>query len=233
MKRFLLFLGGNLLLASLTQAQVGVRVGANLLNFNTSASDGARPSTSSRLGYQAGIYYQQPLTKRFSLVPEVQFSSEQAQVNADNYRNAQNYSLSNYRLHLSYLNVPVLLRFALGRVYFEAGPQASLLVGGRGSGQGSYLVGGDVGGNYAIDQSATDRFRRLQYGACVGIGVSLPAGLGLSVRAYQGFTSMNQATYSQDRAAIPYWDGDMHRQTLQASLTYQLASRYKLAIIKI
>lgn len=233
MKRFFLFLGSSLLAAGFAQAQVGVRAGTNLLNLKTSAADGARPSASGRLGYQAGIYYQQPLTTHLALVPEVQFSREQSQVTNDAYYNAENYSRSDYRLRLSYLNVPILLRYTLGKVHFDAGPQVTWLVGGRGTGQGSYLVGGDVGSSYVIDQSATDRFPRRHFGACLGVGVSLPAGLGLDVRAYQGFTSIDYTTYSSgDRAAIPLV-GDTYRQTLQASLTYQMASRYKLSVIKL
>jgi hypothetical protein len=225
MKRFLLFLGSNMLVASLAHAQVGVRAGTNLLNLNTSTTDGSSFSTSGRFGYQAGVYYQQPLTKHFALVPEVQFSREQSQVAADNYRNADNYSLSSYRLRLSYLNVPVLLRYTVGRLHFDAGPQASWLLGGQGTGQGSYLVGGDAGGKLTVDQAASDRFRRFHLGACVGIGVSLPAGLGLDVRASQSFTSIRRNTYWQVPEAISLPDNTIYRQTIQASLTYQLASR--------
>ena len=225
MNRFLLFLGSNLLVASLAHAQVGVRAGTNLLNLNSSPTDGSSFSASSRFGYQAGIYYQQPLTKRLALVPEVQFSRERSQVAVDNYRNAGNYYLSSYRLGLSYLNVPVLLRYTLGRVHIDAGPQASWLLGGQGTGQGSYLVGGDVRGDFTINQAAADRFRRFHLGACVGIGVSLPAGLGLDVRASQSFTSVRRNTYWQVSSAIPLPDENIYRQTIQASLTYQLASR--------
>lgn len=214
-----------MLLAGLAQAQVGVRAGTNLLHLTTSPTDGSSFSTSSRLGYEAGVFYQQPLTKHLALVPEVQFSREQSQVAVDNYRNAGNYFLSSYHLRLSYLNVPVLLRYTLGRVHFDAGPQASWLLGGQGTGQGSYLVGGDAGGDFAIDQAASDRFRRFHLGACVGIGVSLPAGLGLDVRASQSFTSIRRNTYWQVSGAISLPDDNIYRQTIQASLTYQLASR--------
>ena len=224
MKHFLLFLGSNLLVASLAQAQVGVRAGTNLLNLRPEAA-GARPSTSNKLGYQVGVFYQQPLTKHLSLVPEVQFSREQTQVEYADVRNEQNYLRGSYDLHWSHINVPVLLRYTLGRVHFEAGPQASLLVGGRGTGQLASLSGGDILGDRNIDQAAIGRYRRVSFGASLGVGVSLPAGLGIDVRAYQGFSSINHDTPSQENTAIPYWGGAMNRQTLQASLTYQLASR--------
>jgi hypothetical protein len=45
----------------------------------------------------------------------------------------------------------------------------------------------------------------------------LPAGLGLSVRAYRGLVTLNQERSN--------FDGEYKRQSLQASLTYQLPTR--------
>lgn len=225
MKQFFLLLGGSLLFTGTANAQLGVRTGINLLNFSKEATyNDASTSTTSRVGYQVGVYYQQQLTKRLSLVPEVQFSREQVHVETASFTNPENYLRDDYRLHLSYLNVPVLLRLALGPVYLEAGPQASLLVGGRGQGQAEGLVGGDILIKRTIDQAAPERFRRFDAGGSLGIGVKLSAGLGLSVRAYQGFVALNR-NYSYRETGISYTGSKMHRQTLQAALTYQLSAR--------
>jgi hypothetical protein len=45
----------------------------------------------------------------------------------------------------------------------------------------------------------------------------LPAGLGLGVRAYRGLVTLNQEQSS--------YEGAFQRQSLQASLTYQLTAR--------
>nr|GFD09239.1 hypothetical protein [Tanacetum cinerariifolium] len=68
---------------------------------------------------------------------------------------------------------------------------------------------------------ATERYQRLDAGACVGVGVQLPAGIGLSVRAYQGLVSMDRpASYLGE--TIPGSSSKAYRQTVQGSLTYQL-----------
>ena len=236
MNRSLFFLGSSLLFTSLAHAQVGVRAGAHAVGIHTNtADDGTRTTAKSRVGYQLGVYDQQKLTRHFSLVPEVQFSREQTQVNLERYSSVQIWQGSSttlktttlqttqgeYQLNLSYVNVPVLLRFALGPIYLEAGPQASWLVGGQGKGQVIYLIGGDAYYYNEIKQAATDRFRRFDAGACVGIGVSMPAGLGLNVRAYQGFIALDKDNPYSD-LNIPYFGSKTYRQTLQASLTYQL-----------
>jgi hypothetical protein len=228
MKRFLLLLSSGLLLTGSASAQIGVRAGGNLLGFSKSDKlvGAGNVENHARLGYQVGVYYQAALSKRLSVVPEVQFSREQQRVTETSSLSLADASYaSEYRLSLSYLNVPVLLRAALGPVYLEAGPQLSVLVGGRGTGQ---TEGYSWGGGYSrsvIDQAATDRYHRVDAGFCLGVGVKLPAGLGLNVRAYQGLKQFNTAYNNDSVTPIPYSGNKEYRQTLQASLTYQLAAR--------
>jgi len=104
-----------------------------------------------------------------------------------------------------------------GPVYVEAGPQASLLLGGRQTGSEIiYSWQSPTTTGYAIDQDVTEHNRRFDIGPCLGVGLKLPAGLGVSVRAYQGLVTLNE-----ERSAA---DGKFKRQSLQASLTYQLAT---------
>ncbi len=213
MKSWLL-LSGSLLLAGPVRAQLGLRVGGNLLRI---ASDSL--TTNSRVGYQVGLFYQVPLTERVSLVPEVQLSRERVHVHSGEPSSVQ----TAYQLGFYYLNLPVLARLTLGPVYLEAGPQLSWLVGGHGKGE--LIFAGAVIGR--INQAVAERYRRFDAGPCLGIGVKLPANFGLSVRAYQGLgTMLRQDVYPYSNEAIPYAGrSTQHRQTLQASLTYQLAAR--------
>jgi hypothetical protein len=218
MKSYSLFLGGSLLLASPAYAQFGLRAGTNTMDLRLTDTRVFTPSTINRLGYQAGIYYQIPLRKRLTLVPEVQYSWERLTCTQTNY--SRSYYLPapdrQYSLWLSYLNVPVLLRVRVGRVYLEAGPQVSRLLGGR---QEGFTRVRDVATgtitSTTLEGQVTDRFRRFDVGPCVGLGVNLPAGLGVSLRAYQGVVSLTQG--SEEAEA-----GSARRQTVQVALTYQL-----------
>jgi hypothetical protein len=224
----LFLLAFSLLLATSAHAQLGLRAGGNLSGQITNPlqhlSGGNSLSTSSQLGYQLGITYRLPLSRHWALVPELQFSRERELASIRGYDPTLS-SQADYRLNLSYLNAPVLLRLVLGPVYLEAGPQASLLVGGRGQGTLTYSGPGASVITYdpVIDQAATERYQRFDAGACVGVGMQLPAGLGLSVRAYQGLITMDRA-YSYQVEAIPGSSNKAYRQTVQASLTYQLPS---------
>jgi hypothetical protein len=226
MKRLLLLLASGLLAARTAQAQIGLRVGGTWMEFSkplTQRVGAASVKTSSQFGYLVGVSYQVPLSKRFSLVPEVQFSHERQQVTVDGSSSPNIGSKSDYQLNLSYFNVPVLAQLALGPVYVEAGPQVSLLVGGRGKGVTNGYTTTSIYST-PIDQRATDRYKRFDAGLCLGIGAKLPAGLGISLRAYQGLVQVSPS-YTYDVTGIPYTATEEYRQTLQASLTYQLPKR--------
>lgn len=218
----ILLLSSSLLLTGSAYAQVGVRAGGNITGLATpQQASSPTTETNSHVGYQVGLYYQVALTKRLSLVPEVQFSRESQQVFTSNSDYLDGGFHSDHELRLSYLNVPVLLRAAVGPLYVEAGPQASLLVGGYG--RGTLLGSGFYPYSRPIDQAARERYRELDAGVSVGIGAKLPAGLGLSLRVYRGLVPIDQPSSSSD-TPIPQTGNKVYRQTAQASLTYQLAA---------
>jgi hypothetical protein len=217
MKRFLFLLGSSLFVASTAHAQFGLRVGGSLSKLRTTSGANLYNSSSSQLGYQIGVTYQLPLTTWLALVPEVQYSDERAKLSEASYAIADVSFAADSRLRLHYLNVPILVRATLGPIYVEAGPQASLLLGGRQTGTATTYSWGTYAVTRPIDQSVTEDNRRFDVGPCVGVGVKLPAGLGISVRAYGGLVTLNH-----ERSLF---DGEHQRQSLQASLTYQLPTR--------
>lgn len=214
MKQFLLLLGGGLLVASTAHAQFGLRVGGSLSKLHTTTGTNLYSNSDARLGYQVGVTYRVPLINWLSVVPEVQYSDERTTLSEVSFAIADIGFEAESRLRLHYLNVPILLRATLGPVYVEAGPQASLLLGGRQTGTITTSGWGFTGTTQPLDQPVTERNQRFDVGPCLGIGVNLPAGLGLNVRAYRGLTTLNHERN--------IFDGDHQRQSLQASLTYQL-----------
>jgi len=234
MKRLLFLLSTGLLVAGSAHAQWGVRTGGNATLF-TKVDNGQDVTTSRQLGYQVGVFYHVPLTKHLSLVPELQFSRERFDTDktvpdpllpsppTPSEYPSVDYVLgfTDYRYHqaLSYLNLPVLLRVAVGAFYVEAGPQLSLLVGGQSEGRGAVTRGGVYAFAPLFVPKATTLYQRLDAGPVVGVGLRLPAGFGLGLRSYWGLTKPTKENAPDAYASF------QRRQTLQASLTYQLAAR--------
>lgn len=225
MKRLLLVLGSSWLLTGTAHAQLGVRVGGNLARLTYTGPqqiDNPAFSTKPRLGYQVGVFYEVPLTARFSVVPEVQFCRQSLDESVQNYGATYESFDGQYRLTRSQLVVPVLAKFKVGLFYVEAGPQLTYLVGGRQTGTEEFYGFGRL--SQQVDRPASERFRRFDIGPCVGVGLALPAGIGLSVRGYWGLRHANEEPGTYTPFPITYV-GPLRQQTLQASLTYQLAAR--------
>lgn len=225
MQRFLFLLGSGLLLSPLAHAQFGLRAGGTLTHLTAKNPDFSisqtTATTDNKLGYQAGAYYQVKLGKHFSVVPEVQFSREMADLHAYRSNAADAGYHGDYRLRLNYINLPLLGRVKFGPAYLEVGPQVSLLVGG--SEKGTDVFEGWVAPiAQEVNRNATSRYRRFDVGPCVGVGVQLPAGFGVNVRGFQGLVSSARHPTTDP---FSYHQGRIFRQTLQASLTYQLAAR--------
>jgi hypothetical protein len=218
MKRLLFLLCPLLTVAGAAHAQFEVRLGGNAAKLHTTEGQVVRSNSTEQLGYQVGVTYQLPLTSFLSLVPEVQYSLERMRLYQASTLVLDASFRANTRLRLHYVNVPVLARATFGPVYVEAGPQAGLLLGGRQTGSNVVSsLGSPTPTEYEIDQGVTDNNRRFDIGPCLGVGLKLPAGLGVNVRAYQGLVTLNE-----ERSAA---DGKFKRQSLQASLTYQLPRR--------
>jgi hypothetical protein len=175
-------------------------------------SPGADPSATTGwwVGYQLGIFYELPLAHRLSLLPELSYSRENLDLNTAYYRSLATAYAGSYRLTRAYLNLPLLLRVTVGSCYIEAGPQAAYLLGGREAGH-EYHFNGGASYTQQVDRAATTCYQRFDG----GVGVKLPAGWGLSLRAYQGLRSL-----ALDRPAEAAYPGRLLRRTLQASLSY-------------
>jgi hypothetical protein len=212
----LLILASLLLLSGTVHAQLGISAGANLATLATNRSGERREANSDGgLGFQIGISHEKPLTKRVSLLPEVQYSRHNMDLQLEDYTLSDGGYASNYELQLHYLNMPILARIYLGKFYVEAGPQGSFQLAAHE--KGSETIG-TIAGSYdrGFDRPATDSYRRFDVGVCGGVGVKLPAGLALGLRTSVGFISLTDF----GKTASNY-KGNLKNQMVQASLSYQ------------
>ncbi|MCB2406729.1 porin family protein [Hymenobacter lucidus] len=215
MKRILL-LSGGLLLASAAQAQLGLRVGANVTSLTTRPDQpNVAEKATGRVGYQLGMFYEQKLSSRLSLVPEVQLSRQNTSLDISDYTISDGGYQAQYRLGLTYLQLPILLRATFGKFFVEAGPQVGYLLDAHRTGtvDMSTIAGLQ---HFTVDDRSLKGYERFDVGASAGLGVKLPAGFVLGVRGYTGFRSLTPKENSITRLRA------MKGQTVQASVSYPL-----------
>jgi len=90
----------------------GVKAG---INFAELWGDDALPESDRKVGYSLGIYATYKISKEFKIQPEIIWSLQ-----GENSKNSGRYKIS-------YINIPVMLKWTKGKFYYETGPQLGLL----------------------------------------------------------------------------------------------------------
>lgn len=104
--------------AMISAQSFGVKGGANI---STISKERSWDDTNARLGYYVGVYMHAPVNSIFSIQPEVLYNSVGVK-----YENSK----TSHTLGLDYISAPIMFQFEpIPKLYVEAGPQFSFLVG--------------------------------------------------------------------------------------------------------
>lgn len=166
----------------------GLKAGANYSNFNNANFD-----TEGLTGFHAGLIVNYTFTDKWSVQEEFLYSTQGAKVKSG-------FSLGNEDLKLSYLSVPILVKYhsKIG-LYGEIGGQANILA------------------EDAKNTGFSDFAQKIDGGAVAGLGYQFRngpvKGLGIGVRYYYGFTDVGKFSSSKINS-------DFRNSTVQASIFY-------------
>lgn len=185
----------------------GALLGANFYtltdsDFSEFEEDvGAELKSSRRVGFQIGAYLQQPLSGAFSIQPELHYI--QKGVNYELNVSDPNVDVSgDLTLRLSYLEVPVLLRYDADasrrvRPFVVAGPtfayRVACKIGVEAEGFNQVADCDDTSDGEAVADDPNDPFKKFDVGALLGIGVQTTRGrrvMSAQLRYAQGFTTV-------------------------------------------
>jgi len=172
------------------QMQFGVKVGANIsniigdhnqnINSNEYSQDGIQYTT--KIGYNGGVFITVPIKGKFSLQPELIYSSQGARfkiLDVDVSGNILNEGTGH--LNLSYVQVPLLAKFTFHhKFYVQTGPQIGLLVSAK-----EYNTGEQ---SYHVESS----FQSADIAWGIGIGYTSLSGTGFDLRYNLGLNSIDK-----------------------------------------
>jgi hypothetical protein len=159
--------------------KLGVRGGVNLSNmFVEDVSD-----ENMKVGINLGIFAKLPLTKGFSIQPELNYSSKGAKETYDNFLEGE----GEYRFNLNYIELPVLGVINLGKNFnIHAGPYIAYLA--------SVNIK-DMQDDGTIDEIAeldAENFNRVDYGLSGGLGVDI-GNFGIGARYNYGLREIGKS----------------------------------------
>ena len=202
-----LFLGAAIAMSSLTFAQqFGVKGGMNVASIS---KDGTLSDTSSKIGFNAGVFMNAPLAENFSIQPEVLYNDLGSKITYGQNDN------NSYSTNLGYISVPVMFQYnATPEFYLEAGPQFSFLVNANNKlkdGNNNILVNDWT-------KLAKDNLNTFDFGLGLGAGYYFTPQFGLTARYVAGMTKIGKDdnVYGQ-----PYKDSK--NNVFQVGLAYKFA----------
>jgi len=130
MKRILATLTVIAIFGNMASAQIhfGLKAGINSVNAYVVAPDGTKPSTSPGTGYYIGGLMKINFDNKLYFVPAIQYSYKNYTINYNDV------NLSSCKIHLNYVEIPLLLNYDFknsGNYFFiQAGPSFSVALSG-------------------------------------------------------------------------------------------------------
>lgn len=204
MKKIAFLLFTALIISFASQAQIGVKLGANLSNLAGDLQD--EDNFQNKLGFVGGITYNIPLSSDnfVSIQPELLYSQkgykrgDYTVTEIDPVTNQSQQATYEGKLNYSYLDLPILLKINAGPVFFEAGPQFSYLLSIKDNTEKTINGNGiDFEKYNRVDK---DPLAEFEVGYAAGVGVQIPLGLSLNLR-YNGSVSALAKDDNRDELA--------------------------------
>lgn len=142
------------------QPKFGIKGGINLSNLYVDDVE----DENMKVGVNVGVFAKLPVTKGFSIQPELLYSSKGAKITYNNI-----FGDGEYRFNLNYVELPVLAVFNLGKNFnIHAGPYAALLTSAN-----IKRLDNESGDVDDIADLDTDNFKRFDYGLAGGVGFDI------------------------------------------------------------
>ena len=161
------------------KAEFGIKGGLNVANQNYSG-DGA-PSPLAIIGFHVGGFADIKISEKFSIQPELLYSTQGSKFNLLVNTNGSNYDTENTFL-LSYINIPVMFKYyATEKFSLEAGPQIGFMVDSK--------LKTDVIGQ-SVTQDAKDLFESVDFGLNLGAGYDITKKISAGIRYNFGLTNV-------------------------------------------
>ena len=191
-------------------AKAGIKGGLNLSNLYVEDADDEK----ARLGWHAGFYGQLFASEAFAIQPEVNFSTKGTGVTRIDANSAQYES----NFNLSYIDIPVLAVFKLGKVAeIHAGAYWAYLLGAE-------IRNNDRNPDNEFTTVDRDNFDKWDYGLVGGIGFNLGEAAQIGVRYNYG---LNEIADSRGAKRV---FGDSKNQVAQLYLAFNLNPRPENAV---
>ncbi|SFQ41598.1 porin family protein [Hymenobacter arizonensis] len=168
MKKVILSLGLLAGVATAAQAQevrFGLKGGVNYSTITSKDDSDAE----SKIGLLGGVFANFGLSDLISIQPEVLYSQKGAQMK----------DMSDVKVKLNYIDVPVLVKVNAGGLFFEGGPQVGFLTTAKVT-------------NGSQSEDFKENVKSVDFGYAVGLGYQAESGPMIGLRYNGGISDINK-----------------------------------------
>jgi opacity protein-like surface antigen len=195
MKKTILVLALALGTISMSAQEVtfGAKAGLNLASISGDETD----DLDSRTGFHVGAVAEFALSEKFSLQPELLYSTQGAKFDESAFEQGVEVR-GETTVKLDYILLPVMAKYYLAEgLSFEAGPQLGVLVSAESEVE---LSGSFEGQTVSIIEEAdiSDEISSIDFGVNFGLGYKLENGLNFAARYNLGLSNVNDFEGSDD-----------------------------------
>ncbi|MDC8103863.1 MULTISPECIES: porin family protein [Chryseobacterium] len=176
----------------------GIKGGANSAQF----SQQQLSANNQKIGFNAGVFVNIPLSKQFSIQPEALYnqlgarsvlSSTEVTTGATTVKTQRDYKTT-----LNYVSVPVMVQFKpADNFYVEAGPEFSYFIDGKNKGENT--VTSTTNGiattqkNSVSETINKDDINKFNFGLGLGLGYYFTRNLGINARYVNSLTKIDKS----------------------------------------
>ncbi|TDX09484.1 porin family protein [Flavobacterium sp. S87F.05.LMB.W.Kidney.N] len=163
--------------ANAQDVKFGLKGGINLSSFSGDIED-----ASSKVGFQVGGFAEFKLTDKFSIQPELLYSTQGAKFEESEV----NYFYKE-KINTNYLNVPVMAKYYVASKFsVEAGPQIGFLLSAKDKWEEMYY-----GEKNSGTDDAKDDIKSVSFGLNVGAGYDFTENVSVGVRYNFGLSNIS------------------------------------------
>ncbi|WP_166921875.1 porin family protein [Flavobacterium poyangense] len=171
------------------EVKFGVKGGINLHTLT-----GDVENESPKVGFQVGGFAEIKISDKFSVQPEILFSTQGAKFEESN-------SLVSTKDNtcLSYLNVPVMAKFyVVEKFSLEAGPQIGFLLAAK----SKYETKSEVFGSESGDEDIKKDFESIDFGVNFGAGYDFTENLSVGLRYNLGLSNIAKVEAGDEKFSV-------------------------------
>ena len=166
------------------EVKYGAKAGLNLSNLGGDAEN-----TDMKIGFQVGGFAEIKVSDKFSVQPELLFSTQGAKTKESGSESGYSYSYESTE-KANYLNIPVMAKYyASEKFYIEAGPQFGFLMSAKSdTDYTTTFAGVTESGSESVDSK--DNYNSTDFGLNVGLGYNFTENIGAGVRYTSGLSNI-------------------------------------------